>query len=146
MAQIDVYRNNLSRKRDELVKLKQEFAREQGKLAPLQQKIISANDAIKRTKNMSTIKSRLREIEQANKSIADIQKKCGGIQDKIARKEKEVAAAEKACQNEETKLSKKIADTEKSGIRKQSAKLRHLKHLFNNKERCKQKCSWKLII
>lgn len=50
MAQIDMYRNALSRKRDELVKLKQDLAREQGKLAPLQRKIISANDAIKRTK------------------------------------------------------------------------------------------------
>lgn len=79
MAQIDIYRNALSRKRDELVKLKQDLAHEQGKLAPLQRKIISANDAIKRTKNASTIKSRLREIEQANKSIADIQKRCGSI-------------------------------------------------------------------
>ena len=116
MAQIDMYRNALLRKRDELVKLKQDLAREQGKLAPLQRKIISANDAIKRTKNASTIKSRLREIEQANKSIADIQKRCGSIQDKVAKKEKEVTAAEKACQNEEIKLSKKAAEAEKKRL------------------------------
>ncbi len=115
-AQIDIYRSNLSRKRDELVKLRQDLAREQGKLAPLQRKIISANDAIRRTKIASTAKSKQREIEQANKSIADIQKKCGSIQDKIAKKEKEVATAEKNCQNEEAKLSKKAADAEKKRL------------------------------
>ena len=115
-AQIDMYRSTLSRKRDELVKLKQDLAREQSKLAPLQRKIISANDAIRRTKNASTVNSKLREIEQANKSIADIQKRCGSIQDKIAKKEKEVATAEKNCQNEEAKLNKKAADAEKKRL------------------------------
>lgn len=113
MAQIDIYRNTLSRKQQELVKLKQDLAREQCKLSPLQRKIISANDAIRRTKIASTVKSKLREIDQANKSIADIQKKCGNIQDKIAKKEKEVANAENDCRKEETRLSKKAAEAEK---------------------------------
>lgn len=116
MAQIDTYRNTLSRKQQELVKLKQDLAREQCKLSPLQRKIISANDAIRRTKIASTVKSKLREIEQANKSIADIQKKCGNIQDKIAKKEKEVANAENDCRKEEARLSKKAAEAEKKRV------------------------------
>lgn len=116
MAQIDTYRNTLSRKQQELVKLKQDLAREQCKLSPLQRKIISANDAIRRTKIASTVKSKLREIEQANKSIADIQKKCGNIQDKIAKKEKEVANAENDCRKEEARLSKKAAEAERKRV------------------------------
>lgn len=116
MAQIDTYRNTLSRKQQELVKLKQDLAREQCKLSPLQRKIISANAAIRRTKIASTVKSKLREIEQANKSIADIQKKCGNIQDKIAKKEKEVANAENDCRKEEARLSKKAAEAERKRV------------------------------
>ena len=75
MSMLDTYRNNLLRKREEAAKLNQDLAKEQAKIAPLQQKIISANAAIGRTKSASTIKSKLNEIERANKAIADTQKK-----------------------------------------------------------------------
>ena len=117
MAQIDTYRNTLLKKKQELAKLNQDMAREQGKVAPLQKKIISANAAIGRTKNASTIKSKLGEIERANKSIADIQKKVGEIQKKIAQKEKEIAIAEKNYRNEEAKIAKKKMEAEKKQLR-----------------------------
>ena len=50
MSTLDTYRNNLLRKREEAAKLNQDLAKEQAKIAPLQQKIISANAAIGRTK------------------------------------------------------------------------------------------------
>ena len=50
MAQIDSYRNTLLKKKQELAKLNQDMAREQGKIVPLQKKIISAKAAIGRTK------------------------------------------------------------------------------------------------
>ena len=96
------------------------MAKEQAKIAPLQQKIISANAAIGRTKSASTIKSKLNEIERANKAIADTQKKVGDIQKKLAQKEKEIAAAEKTYHNEETKVNKKAADAEKKRIQEAS--------------------------
>ena len=117
MAQIDTYRNTLLKKKQELAKLNQDLARAQGKVAPLQKKIISANAAIGRTKNASTIKSKLGEIERANKSIADIQKKVGEIQKKIAQKEKEIAIAEKNYRNEEAKIAKKKMEAEKKKLR-----------------------------
>lgn len=40
MAQTDTYRNTLLKKKQELAKLNQDMAREQGKVAPLQKKII----------------------------------------------------------------------------------------------------------
>lgn len=116
MALIDSYRTTLLRKRDELAKLNQDLAREQAKVAPLQQKIISAKSAISRTKSESTIKSKLSEIDRANKSIMDIQKKCSSIQAKIAQKEKEYTTADKNYRNEEAKLNKKAADEEKKRI------------------------------
>lgn len=113
MSQLGMYRNTLIKKRDELVKLNIDLAREQAKIAPLQKKIISANGTIGRSKSQHTIKSMYGEIERANKLIADIQKKCGVIHRKIAQKEKELATAEKNYRNEEIKLNKKNAETEK---------------------------------
>lgn len=89
------------------------MAKEQAKIAPLQKKIISAKGAISRTKSQSTIKSKLNEIERAEKSISDILKKCGEIQKKIAQKEKERSTAEKNFRNEEAKVNKKQMEAEK---------------------------------
>lgn len=113
MSQLDTYRNALLRKQEDIAKLNQDLAKEQAKIPPLQKKIISAKSAIARTKNQTTIKSRLNEIDRANKSIFDIQKKCGDIQKKIAQKEKERATAEKNYKNEEAKLNKKNLEAEK---------------------------------
>lgn len=126
MAQLDTYRNTLVRKRGELSKLNQDLAKEQAKISSLQQKKISADNAIKRTKSQSTVKSKLSEIERADKSITDTQKKCESIQKKIAQKEKEVATADKNYRAEEAKANKKQslkaarqAETMEQAIRQQ---------------------------
>jgi hypothetical protein len=111
--QLNSYRNAVLRKRDELVKLNNELAREQEKISPLQRRILSAQSTIQRTKSESTIKSKLREIERANKLIADIQSKCGTVYRKIAQKEKELATAETNFRNEEAKVSRRRAEEEK---------------------------------
>ena len=117
MAQIDTYRNTLLKKREELAKLNQNLAQEQAKIAPLQKKIISANASINRTKSQSTMKTKLGEIERANKAISEVQKRCGDIQKKIAQKEKEIATAEKNYRNEEAKVAKKRIEEEKKQTR-----------------------------
>lgn len=106
-ARLDAYRRTLVRKREELVKLKNDSAREQAKIAPLQKKIISANGVIARSKNSSTINSKSREIARLNKSITDLQKKCANIYGKIAKKETELAKAEKNYRDEEARVRKK---------------------------------------
>lgn len=135
MAQIDTYRNTLLKKKQELAKLNQDMAREQGKVAPLQKKIISANAAIGRTKNASTIKSKLGEIERANKSIADIQKKVGEIQKKIAQKEKEIAIAEKNYRNEEAEIAKKKMEAEKKQLRENERNKRLIRETLAQHEK-----------
>lgn len=104
---VETERNNVSRKKNELNKLQQEYAKEQGKIAPLQKKIIDAKGAINRTKNSSTVKSKLNEIDRASKGIMDATKKSGEIQKKIGQKEKELAEAEKRLHKEEEKEDQK---------------------------------------
>ena len=113
MSQLDTYRSTVTRKRDEIVKLNQDFAREQAKIAPLQKKIISAQNTIKNTKSQSIIKSKYNEIERSNKSIVDVQTKCGNILKKVAQKEKELSSAEKNYRNEEVRVNKKEAEIAK---------------------------------
>lgn len=127
MAQLDIYRNTLLRKRDELAKLNQDLAKEQAKIAPQQKKIISANAAIGKSKNASSIKSKYAEIDRAQKSIADLQKNCANIVAKIAKKEKEIVTADKNYRNEEVKTNKKIADTEKRRLQEAARQTEFIK-------------------
>lgn len=113
MSQLDTYRNNVLRKKEDISKLTQDLEKEQAKIDSLQNKIISAKKAIERTKSQSTINSRLRDIERAEKSIVDIRKKCGTIRNKITRKEKELTTAEKNYKNEEARVNKKAMEEEK---------------------------------
>lgn len=88
MSQLDTYRNTLLKRQEDISKLNQDMAKEQAKIAPLQKKIISAKGAISRTKSQSTIKSKLNEIERAEKSISDIQKNAAISRKKSPRKKR----------------------------------------------------------
>lgn len=107
MSFIDMYRNNMIRKRDELTKLSVEKAKEREKISSLNSKIISAKMALSRTKCATTLKSKLSEIERAEKSLADIDKRIANIDKKIATKEKEYSSEEKNFRREEERLNKK---------------------------------------
>lgn len=115
---VDSERNNVARKKSELNKLKLDYSKEQLKIAPLQKKIIDANAAIKKTKSQSTIKSKLNEIERANKGINDATKKAGDIQKKIGLKEKELSEAEKILQKAELSEKKKLDKEAKNAFLK----------------------------
>ena len=116
MAQIEYYKKQILKKKEELSKLNISLAQEQTKITSQEKRIISAKAAIGRTKNQSTVKSKLNEIDRANKNIADIRKKCGEIQTKIAKIEKEIVTAEKNCSNEEEKIAKKKQAEEKKRL------------------------------
>ena len=113
MALIDTYRNNMTKIRDELAKLSAEKARETSKKPSLNSKIISAKGAISRTKSTSTVKSKLGEIERAEKALSDIDKKVAGIDKRIATKEKEYATEEKKFRKEEERINKQQEQAEK---------------------------------
>ena len=64
MALIDTYRKNIIRKREEIVKLVSDKAKEKDKIAKARIKIDNANAAITRTKNVTTIKSKMNDINR----------------------------------------------------------------------------------
>lgn len=134
MSQLDTYRNNAARKREEIAGLMQDLSREQAKISPLQKKINSANDAIGRTKSASTVKMKLGEIDRAQKAIADINKKCADIQKKIAQKQKDLTAIEKNLRHEEDRVNKKRADEEKKRLQENARQLASLEQTVQGHE------------
>lgn len=109
-----MYRRNVQRKRDDISKLQTDKVREQKKLADLSGKTQRASEAISRTKNSSTIQSKLREIERYQKDSANIEKKVAGFEQKIAAKYKELGNEEKkVAQEEEKELKKRRREEEK---------------------------------
>jgi len=85
MSMIDIYRNNIAKKKGELAKLSNDKAKESGKTPALNTKIMSAQRTISSTKSQSTVKSKIGEIQRAQKSLADIDKKIADIDKKIAK-------------------------------------------------------------
>lgn len=107
MALIDTYRNNVARKREVIAKLTSEKANEKGKIARARTKIDNANEAINRTKNTTTIKSKNKEILRAEKDLTSAEKKIAEIEKKISKLEKELSAEQKKVDKEEEKTHKK---------------------------------------
>lgn len=112
MSMVDIYRNNIARKKIELAKLESDRSNETKKIPALNNKIISANKSLSTAKSSSTIQSKLREIERAQAELARIDKKVADINVKIARKNKELLEEEKKYRNEEAKENKKRQEME----------------------------------
>lgn len=107
MAQIDSYRTSLINRQNELSKLASDKAKEQIKIADLNKKINSASDAIRRTKIISTITSKSKEIERYHKDIANVSKKIADLESKIVKKNKEIVDYQKKISNEQNSIDKK---------------------------------------
>ncbi|WP_228410942.1 hypothetical protein [Chryseobacterium taklimakanense] len=88
MAIIDSYRNSKITKQKELAKLTSDKAKEFTKISDLNRKINSASEAMKRTKSISAINSKLKEIERYRKDIASTNKKIADLETKIGKKKK----------------------------------------------------------
>ncbi|SCJ97210.1 CHAT domain [uncultured Clostridium sp.] len=132
MAFIDMYQRNVIRKKEEIAKLSSDKAKESKKIADLNSKINTAKQAISRSKIESIIKSRLRDIQNAEKSLADVNKKIADIDSKIVRKEKELIT-------EEGKLRKELDNEEKKKIAAEKKRVmeseRQLREIQNNIKR-----------
>ena len=103
MALIDTYRKNIIRKREEIVKLVSDKAKEKDKIAKARIKIDNANAAITRTKNVTTIKSKMNDINRAEKEITAAEKKIAYIEKKSSKLEKELSDEQKKVEREEDK-------------------------------------------
>ncbi len=107
MSLLNIYRQNVTRKRNEVAKLQKDKAREQKAVSNLVSKINSASNAASKTKSISTFRSKQKEIERHNKSLATHQKKIATIDNKIAKKHDELFKEQKKVEQEEQKALKK---------------------------------------
>ena len=101
------YNNNVRRKKEELIKLKNNRAKYATDLSNITQRILRANNQLKTTKLQSTINNKLNEIYREQKKQGDIQKNLSNIDIKIAKKERELVDEEKKLFKEQEKNRKK---------------------------------------
>lgn len=145
MGLIDTYRNNIVRKKQEISKLSSDRVKETKKIPDLKKKIISANDTISRTKSQSTIKSKLAEIQRAEKALADVDKKVASIDAKIAIKDKEISIEEKKLRTEEEKLEKKNREEENKRQRESEKQRKQINDAIANQSRVQSEMQRTLI-
>ncbi len=121
MSLLDTYRRNIQRKREEILRLQNERAREQKKRSDIFGKIQRVSDALNRNKNQSTVKTKIYEIKRYEKQAANIEKKITYIESKIARKNNELIDQQKKMEREEQRDTKKrTQETKKQALDLQS--------------------------
>lgn len=103
----NIYANNVRRKKEELIKLRNDRAKYTNDLSNATQRIRRASNQLRTSKSQSTIKSKINEISREEKKQSDAQKRISDIDSKIARKERELANEEKKLLLEQEKNRKK---------------------------------------
>lgn len=107
MSLLDSYRRNVERKNAEFLRLQQDKAKAATKIADFSIKINSATKAMGRTSNLSSIKSKVNEIERYRKGQADAEKKSAEISVKMGKKQKEINDEQSKVSREEASIQKK---------------------------------------
>ena len=109
--------SQISRLVKEIADLRNAEAQETRKEADIRAKINRANDSVARTRNISTLQNKAKEIERCCKALSVVQKKRAEIAGKIADKSKRLLYYEERQAREDEKERKKIADEQKRLIR-----------------------------
>jgi hypothetical protein len=135
MALIDSYRNAKIAKQKELSRLTSDKAKEFVKLSDLNKKINSTSDAMKRTKSVSTVNSKSRDLERYNKDIANTNRKIADFESKIVRKEKEILDYQTRINKEQISIDKKIKVESDKSIKAQELSLRNINTTLNYHDR-----------
>jgi len=132
MALIDTYRNSKLTKEKERAKLVSDKAKEHLKIAVLSKKAQAARDAIKRTKTISTINTKLKEIDKCNSDTATITKKIADMEARIVNKDKEIVGYQIKIDKEQGSLDKKKLSTENKFKKDQDKSLRDIGNTLND--------------
>ncbi len=117
MSLIDMYRNAVVRKRDEIARLSNDKAQEQTKLADLNKKAHSASEGARRATSPSSLRSKINEIARHEKDAAAVSKKIADIEKKIAQKQKELHAEQVKLDKAEQSELKKSQDAHTHDMR-----------------------------
>jgi hypothetical protein len=97
----------VAQKQKDIASLSQEKAREQAKFADLNKKSSSAAESLRRTTSVSIAKSKASEIERYEKEAANVAKKVAVVEEKIARKYKELHDKQAKLTREELREQEK---------------------------------------
>lgn len=108
----------------EIATLRGNEARERGKQAALLAKIHRATDAAGRTNSPATVKSKMREIENAHRDLATVEKKLANLSRQIADKAKKLHSYEERHARENERERKKLAVEMDRQARKSAAERR----------------------
>lgn len=118
--------SQINRLSKEIADLRKSDAKEARKEADLLTKANRAADAAARTKNSSTLKSKLKEVERANISLAAVQKKRGDIAGKTALKTKSLNDYQSKQTRDDEKARKTAAEEQKKLMREREAHERRI--------------------
>jgi hypothetical protein len=128
MAMIDTYRNNVSRKHDEIARFTEQKAKEQAKIASFNNKIQLLSRQMNSYKSLTTIKNKKKDIFRCQEGIAKVEKKIADFETKIAKKNRELQNENKKLSNEEVKETKKAQKTQEKFKRDQSMAFSNVNH------------------
>lgn len=90
---------------------------------------------MKHTSSQSTIRSKLSDIERAEKEIAAIDKKVADLDKKVAQKDKEIADEEKRLRSEEDKIRKKQEQEEKKRKQESEKTIQNMNQAITSQQR-----------
>lgn len=128
-----IHHSQINRLTKEIADLRKADAKEARKESDLLIKIHRANDTAARTKNISTLQSKTREIERASKDVAAVQKKRADVAGKIADKSKSLRSYEDKQARDDEKVRKKVAEEQKRLIREREAHERRISSEVRNR-------------
>ncbi|ESX87372.1 toll/interleukin-1 receptor domain-containing protein [Mesorhizobium sp. LSHC412B00] len=120
------YHSNINHLQNELARFQKEDAALLSKEAAALKKVHSAREAIGRTKTVSTITSKLKEIERGSNDLASIGKKRAELSGKIASKTKDLNSYITKQATEDERSRKKVADEQKRLLLQQENKVRQI--------------------
>ena len=127
MALIDSYRRNVANKKGQKIKALRDRAREMDRISKETKRILDAKHSIQKTKFQSTVNSKLKVIQRAEKNLSDLNKKIAKLDEKISQLDKEIIGGEKKVRKEEEKTEAQRLRDEKKRILETKRQTKKLK-------------------
>ncbi len=107
MSTSNQYRQRVRQAQEKIAHLQRDKGNLAKRAADLQSRISSASQAVNRTNSESTIRSKLREIEQKTKDLATTEGKIADVEGKLAAEQKRLSDAQQSLAKEEERESQK---------------------------------------
>jgi hypothetical protein len=135
MSFIDMYRRDVQRHSEEIVRLQRDKGREASKRADIQRRIASDTEGASRSTSASTKQSRLRDVERHQRDLVNVEKNIASYEDKIAREQQRVSDAQKKLAQEEDREFKKREREQESQTRAHETRMRTITSTLQTHDR-----------